>query len=86
MLDGFGFYPLRIEIDLDSYDGPWTHVARFRNRSGWLLVAQAIVSIDHGEVASYPVVVACDEYGEPVPDFMAPNLLGSVDKRDSQAA
>lgn len=75
MIDGFGCYPLCIEIDLDSYDGPWTHVARFRRRSGWLLVANAAVSIDYAEVASYPVVVACDEYGEAIPDFMAPNLL-----------
>ena len=75
MLDGFGCYPLCIEIDLDSYDGSWTHVARFRNRSGWLLVARATVSVDWVEVADYPIVVACDEYGEAIPDFMAPNLL-----------
>lgn len=75
MLDGFGCYPLCIEIDLDSYDGSWTHVARFRNRSGWLLVASATVSVDWVEVADYPIVVACDEYGEAIPDFMAPNLL-----------
>ena len=75
MLDGFGCYPLCIEIDLDSYDGSWTHVARFRNRSGWLLVARATVSVDWVEVADYPIIVACDEYGEAIPDFMAPNLL-----------
>lgn len=75
MLDGFGCYPLCIEIDLDSYDGPWTHVARFRNRSGWLLVADAMISVDNADVASYAIVIACDEYGEAIPDFMAPNLL-----------
>lgn len=75
MLDGFGCFPLCIEIDLDSYEGSWTHVSRFRNRSGWLLVARATVSVDWVAVAEYSIVVACDEYGEAVPDFMAPNLL-----------
>lgn len=74
MLDGFGQAPVCIELDLDSYDGPWTHVERFRGRSGWLVVAEACLS---SATADWPtsVVAACDEYGEPISGFMAPNLL-----------
>lgn len=74
MLDGFGQAPVCIELDLDSYDGPWTHVERFRGRSGWLVVAEAHVTAADAEWET-TLVAACDDYGEPVPPFMAPNLL-----------
>lgn len=74
MLDGFGQAPVCIELDLDSYDGPWTHVERFRGRSGWLVVAEAHLSAADAEWET-TLVAACDDYGEPVPPFMAPNLL-----------
>lgn len=74
MLDGFGQAPVCLELDLDSYDGPWTHVERFRGRSGWLVVAEAQVSTADADWAT-TLVAACDDYGEPVPFFMAPNLL-----------
>ncbi len=74
MLAEFGQAPVCLELDLNSYDGPWTHVERFRARSGWLMVADAcLTSGQHEHETS--VVVACDEWGEPVPSFMAPNLL-----------
>lgn len=74
MLDGFGQAPVCLELDLDSYDGPWTHVERFRGRSGWLVVAEAeVTTADAGWTTT--LVAACDDYGEPVPTFMAPNLL-----------
>lgn len=74
MLDGFGQAPVCLELDLDSYDGPWTHVERFRGRSGWLVVAEAVVTTaDAGWTTT--LLAACDDYGEPVPAFMAPNLL-----------
>jgi hypothetical protein len=74
MLDGFGQAPVCLELDLDSYDGPWTHVERFRGRSGWLVVAEADVTTAGAEWTT-TLVAACDDYGEPVPAFMAPNLL-----------
>lgn len=74
MLDGFGQAPVCIELDLDSYDGPWTHVERFRGRSGWLVVAEAHLNAADAEWET-TLVAACDDYGEPVPPFMAPNLL-----------
>ena len=74
MLDGFGQAPICIELDLDSYDGPWTHVERFRGRSGWLVVAEAHLTAADAEWET-TLVAACDDYGEPVPPFMAPNLL-----------
>ncbi|WP_294289606.1 hypothetical protein [uncultured Sphingomonas sp.] len=74
MLDGFGQAPVCIELDLDSYEGPWTHVERFRGRSGWLVVAEAQVSTADTDWNT-TLVAACDDYGEPVPHFLAPNLL-----------
>jgi hypothetical protein len=74
MLDGFGLAPVCLELDLDSYDGPWTHVSRFRGRSGWLAVAEATLS-GGGTEWTTSIVAACDEWGEAVPSFMAPNLL-----------
>lgn len=80
MLDGFGQAPVCLELDLDSYDGPWTHVERFRGRSGWLVVAEARVSTA-GAGWTTTLVAACDENGEPVPHFMAPNLLACACSR-----
>lgn len=75
MLEGFGLYPVVLQIDPDSYDGDWRHVARFRNRSGWLLVAEAEISVTGQHQATVPMVVGCDEWGEPIPSFIAANLL-----------
>jgi hypothetical protein len=74
MLEGFGLAPVCIELDLDSYDGDWRHVARFRGRSGWLTVAEAQLRAGRHEWTT-TLVAACDEWGEAVPSFMAPNLL-----------
>lgn len=74
MLQGFGQAPVCIELDLDSFDGPWTHVERFRGRSGWLVVAEARV-MTADAAWDTTLVAACDGYGEPVPPIMAPNLL-----------
>lgn len=74
MLDGFGLAPVCIEFDLDSYEGPWTHVERFRGRSGWLVVAEAEVT-SAGGGGDTTLVAACDDHLDPVPSFMAPNLL-----------
>jgi hypothetical protein len=80
MLDGFGQAPVCLELDLDSYDGPWTHVERFRGRSGWLVVAEAEVTTA-GAGWTTTLIAACDDYGEPVPHFMAPNLLACACSR-----
>ena len=74
MLDGFGIAPVSVIFDLDSYDGPWTHVHRFRDRSGWLMVAEARLECGD-EWMRTTLVAACDEWGEPVPGFIASNLL-----------
>ncbi|QKS00129.1 hypothetical protein F9288_11175 [Sphingomonas sp. CL5.1] len=74
MLDGFGQAPVCLELDLDSYDGPWTHVERFRGRSGWLVVAEACLVSEDDEWTT-TIVAACDDYGDTVPVFMAPNLM-----------
>lgn len=74
MLYGFGSAPVCVELDLDSYDGPWMHVERFRGRSGWLVVAEAEVMSD-GIGCMTSIVAACDDHLQAVPTFMAPNLL-----------
>ncbi|PTR05737.1 MULTISPECIES: hypothetical protein [unclassified Novosphingobium] len=75
MLEGFGLYPVCLQIDLDSYDGDWRHVARFRNSSGWLLVAEAEIWVGDKHKATMPLIVGCDEWEEPIPSFIAANLL-----------
>lgn len=74
MLEGFGLAPVCLELDLDSYEGDWRHVSRFRGRSGWLTVAEAQLQVGGREWIT-TLVAACDEWGTPVPNFMAPNLL-----------
>lgn len=75
MLEGFGLYPVCLQIDLDSYEGDWRHVARFRNRTGWLLVAEAEIWIGDEHKATMPLIVGCNEWDEPIPSFIAANLL-----------
>lgn len=75
MLESFGLYPICLQIDLDSYEGDWRHVARFRNRNGWLLVAEAEIWSGDEQQATMPLIVGCDEWEEPIPSFIAANLL-----------
>ena len=56
MLHGFGLYPVSLQIDVDSYDGDWRHVARFRNRSGWLAVAEAEIWTGNELCATLPIL------------------------------
>ena len=74
MLEGFGLAPVTLDLYLDSYEGPWTHVERFRGRSGWLLVAEATIHTPTVE-ATFNIVAACDDREMPIPAFMRPNLL-----------
>lgn len=76
MLHGFGLYPVSLQIDIDSYDGDWRHVARFRNRSGWLAVAEAEIWTGNELCATLPIIVGCDENEDEIPAFIAANLLG----------
>lgn len=75
MLHGFGLYPVSLQVDIDSYDGDWRHVARFRSRTGWLAVAEAGVWSGNDLCATLPIVVGCDENEEEIPSFIAANLL-----------
>ena len=76
MLHGFGLYPVSLQIDVDSYDGDWRHVARFRNRNGWLAVAEAEIWTGNELCATLPIIVGCDENEDEIPAFIAANLLG----------
>lgn len=75
MLEGFGLYPVCLQIDLDSYEGDWRHVARFRDRTGWLLVAEAEIWVGTEHQATLPLIVGCDQWDQPIPSFIAANLL-----------
>ena len=74
MLDGFGQAPVCIELDLDSYEGPWTQVERFRNRRGWLMVANMIMTATDRQ-GEFGMVVGCDEWGEAIPAWQAAHLM-----------
>lgn len=73
MFAEFGQAPLCLELDLDSYDGPWQHVARFRRASGWLMVAECTIQSEH-DILTARLVAACNEHEEPVPAFQAKHL------------
>lgn len=73
MFAEFGPAPLCLELDLDSYDGPWQHVSRFRKASGWLMVAKATIQSEH-DILTARLVAACDERENPVPAFQARHL------------
>lgn len=74
MLAEFGPVPICMELDFDSFDGPPHWVARLRQKSGWLLVAEATLQSEH-DIMTERVVVACDERENPIPSFKAVNLL-----------
>lgn len=73
MFAEFGQAPLCLELDLDSYDGPWQHIARFRRGSGWLMVAECTIQSEH-DILTARLVAACDTHEEPVPAFQAKHL------------
>lgn len=74
MIEEFRQAPLRLELDLDSYEGPWTHVARFRGRSGWLIGAEATLE-SSTDIFRASIVAACDECDNPIPSFQAQHLM-----------
>lgn len=74
MLEEFRQAPLCMELDLDTYEGHWAHVARFRGENGWLLGAQATLE-SATEIYRTVIVAACDEWENPIPAFQAANLL-----------
>lgn len=73
MFAEFGQAPLCLELDLDSYDGPWQHIARFRRGSGWLMVAECTIQSEY-DILTARLVAACDENENPVPSFQAMHL------------
>lgn len=74
MLEEFCQAPLCLELDLDSYEGDWSHVARFRGRSGWILAANATLE-SATDIFRTTIVAACDEQDHPIPAFQAAHLL-----------
>lgn len=74
MLEAFGQTPLYLTLDLDTYERSWTHVARFRGRSGWLLAARVTIQSEH-DMMSARIVAGCDECGNPYPSWQAEHLL-----------
>lgn len=73
MLDGFSQAPRHVELDLTSYEGPWTHVAAFRDQSGWLISARVTIQSEH-DILAATLIAACDEYGNEIPAWRAAHL------------
>lgn len=74
MFAEFGPAPLCLELDFDSFDGPPHWVARLRQKSGWLMVAEATIQSEH-DMLTDRLVVACDQQENPIPSFKAANLI-----------
>lgn len=73
MLAEFAHTPCELVIDLDSYEGPWSHIQSFRGRSGWLRVVRATIQSEHN-LLNAELVAACDESGNPWPSWRAVSL------------
>lgn len=73
MFPEFGQAPLCLELDLDSYEGSWTHIAAFRGRSGWLMAARATIQSER-DLMRRVLLVGCDEYETPIPAWRAEHL------------
>ncbi len=73
MFPEFGQAPLCLELDLDSYEGPWQHVAAFRGRSGWLMAARAMVQSAH-DLLRQILIAACDDQENPIASWRAVHL------------
>ena len=73
MLPEFGQSPKCLDLDLDSYEESWTHVAAFRGQSGWLRVARATIQSEH-DLLRATLVAACDENETPIPTWRAIHL------------
>lgn len=73
MFPEFGQAPLCLDLDLDSYEGPVSHVAAFRGRSGWLMAARATVQSAH-DLLRQVLVAACDDRDNPIPARRAIHL------------
>lgn len=73
MLPEFAHTPFEMVIDLNSYEGPWTHVEAFRGREGWLRVVRATIQSEH-DLLSANLIAACDECENPLPSWKAVHL------------
>lgn len=74
MFPEFGQALLCVELDLDSYDGSWTHMAAFRGRGGWAMAARATIQSEH-DLMRATLIVACDEHENPIPAWRAQQLV-----------
>ena len=69
-----GVFPVEIDFDLASYDGPQWEMSPFRHRLGWLMLAQASVMTPFG-LRSATLVAAVSDHGEIFPPHVAARLL-----------
>ena len=74
MLEEFRQAPRHIELDLTSYEGPWTHVAAFHGQSGWLISASVTIQSEH-DILATTLIAACDEHGTEIPAWRAAHLI-----------
>lgn len=74
MFPEFGQNPLCLDLDLDSYEGAWNHVAAFRNRAGWLMAARATIQSEQDMMCAV-LLAACDDHDNPIPAWRAEHLV-----------
>ena len=73
MFEGIGLAPVCVTLDLDTYEGPWTHVERFRRTSGWITAVRATIQSEH-DILSTRLIAACDDRDNPIESWRAANL------------
>jgi hypothetical protein len=73
-VDGFGSFPVAIEIDPDAHDGPSWELFWFRHRTGWLRIVELELRSNARTYAETRVLV-CDSHDEICPPWLAGNLF-----------
>lgn len=73
MMAEFGQAPMSLKLDLNTYEDSPTHIAAFRRRSGWLMMAKATIQSEE-HLLSEKLIVACFDHGEPIPSWRAVHL------------
>jgi hypothetical protein len=73
MFAEFGQNPVSLDLDFETYEDSWKHVAIFRGGSGWLLTAKATIQSEF-DLLRETLVVACDDRGNAYPVWRARHL------------
>lgn len=73
-VDGFGLFPVAIEIDPDAHDGPSWELLWFRHRTGWLRLVELELR-SNARTYTETRALVCDSNGEICPPWLTNNLF-----------